>query len=311
MYDLVAIGDTTLDTFLELEDASVLCGLDKNNCKLCMNYAEKIPVKSINQAIGGNAANVAVGVSRLGLKTALVSVLGDDPAGNQVMNMLEKENVNHSLVALDKNKKSNYSTVLNLNGERTILIFHEQRNYCRNLKLPSAKIAYVTSMKDGWECMLGKEGLIDWVEKNHLIVGYNPGTYQIRAGINDSKSLLKHTEYLFLNKEEAQKWLNNNSSDFKILGSELMKYGPKNIIITDSINGSYAYTNNQIIFTPSEQTDLIEATGAGDAYASGFISAIFYGKTIKDAMHWGAQNAASVIGNIGSQAGLLKRDKIK
>ena len=311
MFDLISIGDTTLDTFLELEDANVFCDLDKNNCQLCINYADKIPVKSVAQAIGGNAANVAVGTSRLGLKTALVSIVGDDPIGQQLSQKLKAEKVASDYIVVDKGKKTNNSTILNLRGERTILIYHEVRDYCLNLNLGKTKFAYITSMKDGWECMMAKEGLFDWIDEHQIRVAYNPGTYQIKAGIANSAPLLQKTEILFVNKQEARNWLKLDTNDFGALGRGLIKYGPKIVVITDGENGSYAITDKDMIHQEIYKTQKIEATGAGDAYASAFISAIASGESIEQAMRWGSLNSASVISEIGSQAGLLSRDKME
>jgi ribokinase len=52
--------------------------------------------------------------------------------------------------------------------------------------------------------------------------------------------------------------------------------------------------------------DLVEATGAGDAYATGFIAALFHGHSTAEAMRWGSANSASVVTKIGPQDGLLK-----
>ncbi len=311
MLDLISIGDTTLDTFLELENASVFCDLNKNNCQLCINYADKIPVKSVNQTVGGNAANFAVGASRLGLKTGLFTILGDDAIGKQAKRLLLYEKIDPRLISIDKGKKTNNSTILNLRGERTILIFHEKRNYCPVQELPKAKFCYITSMKDGWECMLDKKNLTQWIDKNNVFVGYNPGTFQIRAGIKNSKPLLKKTKVLFVNKKEAQIWLKTEEDDFEVLLKKLQQNGPEIVVITDSKNGSFAIKKSKVYFQPIFSNKLVEATGAGDAYASGFISALFYGKKIEEAMIWGTKNAGSVIEKIGPQRGLLKRDKIK
>ena len=67
VYDMISVGDATLDVFVNLIEASVLCNIQKDVCQLCLSYADKIPVESVQRVIGGNAANNAVGSSRLGL----------------------------------------------------------------------------------------------------------------------------------------------------------------------------------------------------------------------------------------------------
>ena len=55
---------------------------------------------------------------------------------------------------------------------------------------------------------------------------------------------------------------------------------------------------------------VVETTGAGDAFASGFLAALFYDKDLNTALDWGLKNSASVIGKIGGVEGLLTRDVI-
>ena len=54
----------------------------------------------------------------------------------------------------------------------------------------------------------------------------------------------------------------------------------------------------------------MEKTGAGDAYASGLISALVSGESFEEAMVWGALNASSVIGKTGAQNGLLTKTEL-
>ena len=65
-YDLVSVGDCTIDAFIKLHDASVHCDLNGERCQICMSFADKVPYESLTVIAGvGNAANVAVGASRL------------------------------------------------------------------------------------------------------------------------------------------------------------------------------------------------------------------------------------------------------
>ena len=64
-FDLITIGDSTIDTFIKIHDATVECDINKKNCKICIKYGDKIPVDSISHSAAGNALNVAVGVQKL------------------------------------------------------------------------------------------------------------------------------------------------------------------------------------------------------------------------------------------------------
>src|SRR3989344_9321773 len=94
MFDLISIGDSTVDVFLELHEASVNCEIDPKECKLILDYADKIPVERMTRvAAVGNAANNAIGSARLGLKTALYTLVGDDSEGREMRDVFLRERV--------------------------------------------------------------------------------------------------------------------------------------------------------------------------------------------------------------------------
>ncbi len=82
------------------------------------------------------------------------------------------------------------------------------------------------------------------------------------------------------------------------------------IVITDSIKGSYASDGTNMLFMPSYPIEAKAKTGAGDAYTSGFLSAIIHGKDTQEAMMWGTSNASGVIQKFGAQEGLLSKKGI-
>ena len=88
MKDVIAIGDATEDVFLQLTDATVT--KKKNRQELCMEFGTKLPVAKVDDLIGGNAMNAAVGVSRLGLRSALYVELGNDAQGDKIKNNCRK-----------------------------------------------------------------------------------------------------------------------------------------------------------------------------------------------------------------------------
>lgn len=153
MYDFISIGDSTLDVFLQLSEASLSCQINKEQCLLCLEYAEKIPVDKVTQIPGaGNASNAAVGASRMGLQSAIVSVLGKDELGKEILQGWKNEKVGTKYVTLDAKRGTNYSTVLNFKGERTILVHGEKRDY-KLPKLDKTKWIYYTSLGPGHEKM--------------------------------------------------------------------------------------------------------------------------------------------------------------
>lgn len=308
-FDLISVGDTTLDVFLELdEEVKVIkdkaTGLDY----LGLVNAEKIPVKKLTIVPAvGNSANVAIGASRLGLRSAIYTILGEDQTGNDSIKILKKEGVADDYIIVDKKRGSNFSAVLNYKAERTILVYHEKRRY--NLpKLAPASWMYFSSLKKGHEKLHSQ--IPRYIRANNVKLGFNPGSYQLRESLKDLRPILQVTEVLFVNRAEAQTLVGRESSITKLL-AKLHAQGPKIVVITEGPKGSYASDGEKAWFLKIFPAPLVERTGAGDAFSTGFISALAQKESIPDAMRWGTISSASVIQYIGAREGLLTKKAMK
>lgn len=307
--DVVSIGDCTIDAFLQVSDASVLCDIDKANCKFCVNYADKIAVENFAESVAGNAANNAVALARLGLKDVLYASIGGDDRGKKIFSALKKEGVATSLVKKFPKMSSNFSAVINFQGERTIFVYHQPFEYSLPL-LPKAKWVYYTSMGKGFEAI--HENLLKYLKRSGAKLGLNLGTHQRKGDFKKVEEIIANTHTFFFNKEEAAELLNKPSNTpFQILLKGIKELGPKIVVVTDGPNGSTCYDGENFYELGIYEVPIVERTGVGDAYASGFIAADIAGKDLLTRMKYGTLNAAGVVQKIGPQAGLLKREELE
>src|SRR3989338_5306935 len=109
-----------------------------------------------------------------------------------------------------------------------------------------------------------------------------------------------------VNKDEARELL-GNSDDIKELLKGLKSKGPEMVVVTDDGKGSYCFDSTNFYHLDIFRVPVVEMTGAGDAYSTGFVCALALGFNVKEAMRWGAMNGASVIQKIGAREGLLTR----
>lgn len=312
--DFLAIGDIVIDAFIKLKDAHVHCKIDTNTCELCVNFGDKIPYESVHvlNAVG-NSPNAAVSAKRLGLNSFLMTNIGNDQYGKDCLNALEKEGINTDYVSIHKDKNTNYHYVLWFGVERTILVKHTEFDFkFPNLEDTEISWIYLSSLADN---SLPYHLEIAEYLKNHpnTKLAFQPGTFQIKLGIEKLKDIYAHTEIFFCNKEEAQKILNLESDDIKTLSQGLHDLGPKIVAISDGPNGAYASDGENIYFTPiyPDTAPAVDRTGAGDAFASTFTSAIALEKTVPEALSWGPINSMSVVQYVGAQEGLLSREKLE
>ncbi len=290
-----------------------MCSIDKKQCLICFNYGDKIPVKNLAFSVGGNAANNAVGVKRLGVNTSIVLTLGDDNVGNLVIEKLKEEGVDLTYVVQQPGTTSNYSTVISYSGERTIFVYHAPRSYEFPVQLPAAPWVYLTSMGESFRPFYNH--INEWLKKNPTVkLAFNPGSWQLRADPGAISEIMTRTHMIYVNREEAEKLTGFGESagkDRDILIA-LSKLGPKICIITDGGGGSLAYdvANGKFFKAGILPVDAYERTGAGDSFGSACLAAIIHGKSLDEALLWGTVNSASVIGYTGSQKGLLKLEEI-
>lgn len=345
MFDIITIGNATLDIFLTIKEANLACQKDK--CLLCLPYGAKIPAQDYTVSVGGNAANTAVGFSRLGLKTGILTILGQDETSLKIIDKLNKEKVATALIKKQPGLRANSSIILDIEGQRdrTILSYHFPKKF-EISKIPQTKWLYLTS--------IGREFSRVWFDlrrqitqfKNRVKISFNPGGYEIKQGFDFLKKIVQKTEIFIVNYEEAQEIINHQepaeknakmrtneadagsskntdrpskrsgklkdrSSLIKNLIKKLHKIGAKITVITDGEKGVYAYSGNQVYFEAALDVKPKEVTGAGDSFAAGFTSAIFYGFDLGRALRWGILNSNFCIQKIGAQNGLLNLAEIK
>lgn len=308
-FDVITVGNATVDLFFTIQDTNKHFRVNSETRELCIQQGDKVFIDNAKFLVGGNAANVAVGLQRLGLNTAIFTEIGQDEFSGKIINGLKKEDVNVSFVIESEHETSPFSVILNYKGERTI--FTEDTEKEHDFKFGSCQTnwIYLTSLGKKWKDAY--KNTLEFAKKTGAKIVFNPGASQIDAGENHVSVVLENTEILIVNKEEAEKIIEKKDTEIEQLLKGLKVHGPKIIVITDGENGAYCIDENeQIFYQESKGEEVVERTGAGDAFSTGFLAATVSGKDIKQALLWGAKNAASVITKIGSQPGLLRKDEI-
>lgn len=305
--DLLSIGDASLDVFIIPTESETLCRLDDKECLICFSYGDKIPAKDLQFSIGGNAANNAIGARRLGIKSAAVLSLGDDKIGHQIKEALDQEQVDTTFVTLQSSTRSNYSTIINFGGERTILSYKAPRTYHFPENLPLAPWIYLTSLGDTFRPFYTQ--VVKFVKAHPEIkLAFNPGSRQLRA-VDALDEVLLVSYIVYINRKEAELITNfgpSHGREKELLQAVAAK-GPQIPVITDGGNGAFVYDGRRFIKAGVLPLDAYERTGAGDSFGAGYLSALIKGKSLEEALLWGTVNSASVIGYVGSQQGLLRQ----
>ncbi len=309
--DFLAIGDIATDAYIRLKDASVHCDLRHEHCQICLRFGEKIPYEFVEiVAAAGNAPNAAVAASRLGLSTGLISDVGDDEAGRECLKNLAAEKIQSDLIKIHPQDKTSHHFVLWFEDERTILTKHEPFQYA----LPDfepPKLLYLSSIAANSEKY--HEEIANFLKKNTGVrLVFQPGTFQLTAGLEKTRYFYERAELVVVNESEAKKIMSGNAKIIPLLNA-MKNLGPKIVVITAGRNGSYLHDGGSVWHVPiyENPNPPYERTGAGDATASTMAAALLLGKEPIEALMWGTANASSVVQDIGPQKGLLKKPELE
>jgi sugar/nucleoside kinase (ribokinase family) len=314
-YDLVCIGDTVIDAFITLHEASVHCDLNHERCQLCMSFADKIPYEALTVIPAvGNASNVAVGAARLGLNVAMLTSIGGDSYGKDILGVYKKEGIATKFLRINKRKPTNYHFVLTYKAERTILIKHQEYEYA-DPKLLDKKTDWLYFSSIAEHTLPFHKKVADYLKRHPDVrMGFNPGTFQLRFGAEKLREIYKHTHVVFVNRQEAELVLHKKEgTDIHELLKGMHTLGPKVAVITDGPDGAYASDGVNAYFMPPypDPKPPVSRTGAGDAFSTGFLCALIFGLPVHDALRWAPIESMHVVQFFGAQTGLLSKRNLQ
>lgn len=313
--DVLSVGDVVIDDFVRLLDKEEKVEHTKDGSEwLAIPFGTKIPFDH-NEVIPavGNASNAAVAFARLGFKSGLVANIGNDERGRTILQALHEAKVDDRFVHINPGKKSNYHYVLWYKDERTILIKHEEYDYhwprFRIIDIP--KWIYFSSISE--HAIEYHDEMAAWLESHPSVkLAFQPGTFQIEAGVKRLKRIYQRSEVLAVNREEATTISGGDHGNMDDLFDKLHALGPKIVLISDGHAGAYVSDGQNRYKMPiyPDPKPPYDRTGAGDAFTSTFVAALMHGAEIQDALLWAPINSMSVVQKVGAQEGLLSESQI-
>lgn len=312
--DVLSVGDVVTDAFIKLLDDRAEVYDGEHGKTLAMPFATKIPFdhSEVLSAVG-NSANAAVNFAKLGLKSGLVANVGGDSAGRDIIQTLHHAKVDTRFVHINPDKVSNYHYVLWYQNERTILVKHEEYDYhwphLRPKEIP--KWIYFSSISQN--ATEYHDDVVEWLNQNPEVkLAFQPGTFQMEAGVERMRHVYARAELMACNREEAVYITGGNYDDIHDLFNRVHELGPKVVLISDGPSGSYASDGENRFKMPiyPDPGPPLERTGAGDAFTSTFVASIIKGNTVDGALQWAPISSMNVVQHVGAQAGLLSEKEL-
>jgi len=316
MYDIITFGSAAQDIHVKSKAFKIL--KDEKDFAtgegICLSLGSKIEVEDIIFATGGGGTNTAATFAKQGFKTAYCGAIGADVSGLEIIRELKHLRIDTRFVVKKKEKHTNHSVVIsNTGADRTIMVYRGASDLLclpagrQATKLAKTKWFYFAPLSG--EMLQEFSWLVNFAKNNKIKIAANPSKQQLLLPEEELKSIFSKIDILFLNQEEASfltkiDFANENEIFKKIdeicPGIAVMTKGGEGVTVSD---GKYLYSA-----LPNPERIIVDTTGAGDSFASGFLSGyIRFNKDIVKSIQLGLANSEANISQVGAKTGLLNK----
>lgn len=309
-YDIITFGSATLDIFLKTKDFSINPVKKFTTQKgVCFPFSSKVDVKGLSFCTGGGGTNTAAALAAQGLKVAFCGEIGQDFAGNETLKDLRKFGISTSLIFRTQKARTNLSVIFSWGRDRTCFVWRGASELLVEEKMPwnklNAKWFYLAPLS-GKAARLFRP-LVNFTKERNIKVFANPGNSQIKLKIKQLKPILKKIDILLLNQEEASLLTGVSYKKEKQVFKKLDELVPGLVIMTKGQKGVVVSDGKYLWQAKAPKIKVIEKTGAGDAFGSGFLTGFINKEDIAFGLQLGMANASACIEKVGAKQGLLKK----
>lgn len=299
MYDLITIGNVVMDLYFKGKSLSTKDG------HLNLSIGGKYPVDYFHESVGGSAANVAIGASNQGLSTAVLAKVGENSFKQIILQKLLKKMVSTEFLLVDSAYMNISSILLSESGEKTIVHYatpHETLEVPEAMKknMLNAKAIYMGSLPG--ISLAERIKLLTYFADAQKKIMLAVGALEIEMGLEKLAPLLECAHILILNGHEYADLVKKDKEkiDFNVDCAKALGFEKRILIITDGPHGSYVYYGGNVHHQPAMKADIVDTTGAGDAFCAGFIAAYLKERSIDDSMNAASAYACKIIERVGA-----------
>jgi len=302
-FDVITFGSASQDIFVNIKS------LSKDKRRICFNLGSKIDIDDIIVKSGGGGTNAATTFALQGLKTAFWGTIARDWAGGIVLEEIDKFKINPSLLEIQDNIPTNYSVILSEMAKgRTILVYRGASNLALKKFDRPINVNWFYLAPLGGQMIKFSKKIVNFANQHKIKLAVNPSNKQLALAKKEN-DYFKNIDVLILNIEEASYLAGISLAKEKAIINNLRKKTNGIIVITKGKNGSLVLAKNHLYQAGIIKTKIIDRTGAGDAFGSGFICGLIKYNNIESAIQLATANSASCLTKWGAKEGLLKKNE--
>ena len=299
-FDVFAIGELLVDMISDDYDAD-------NSCNKYSRY------------FGGSPANITMNIKRLGGNPIISASVGNDRLGEFLINNLKKNNINTDFI--NKVNNSTSMVLVTKSKETPLPIFYRSADY--NLEynedigsiLKNSKIVHFScwpiSQKKSRKVI---EKVIEEARKNNVLIGFDPNYHEMiweegHDGIEYIKNLIGKLDIIKPSEVDAERIFGPDTPENHV--DKFIQCGAKLVILTLGKDGAIVSNGTETIKFKTLATEVVDTTGAGDAFWGGFYTALTSNYPLKEALNIGFATSAFKLKNVGAIAELPSIEELK
>jgi ribokinase len=338
----LTVGGATIDTIAIIASDRIerMSMINADSSFLLLEEGRKTDAIEISASVGGGAVNTAVAMARLGFDVGTLVKLGKDARAETILNRLLEEGVSTRWVVRDGRAPTGASVLVSSHDRNAAIFTFRGANTLLEIadvraEAFAADLVYISTLSnesaDTFPAIVGR------AKAEGALVAANPGVRQLSSRGRAFQDSLARIDILAINCPEADVLvpslvarfgdggpslaLNPGETPPRLLvrgfvggGHELglaaffaglRKLGPRYVVVTDGRHGAFLGTEDAILHCPVLESRVSGTAGAGDAFNATFAAQLALGRSAEEALRCGAINAASVVGHVDTQTGLL------
>jgi len=285
--DVVTLGHALVDIRIVVDEFP---GVDRES-----------PVVEQSWGAGGSAVNVAIGVTRLGMRSAIIAKVGFDSFGRIVVDELLKENVDISGLRICFDQTGFTIVAINKRGD---IVMYGYKGAAEKLEprdlseyaISRARWIHIASLR-----LDTTLHAIELARKHGLTISWDPGRVLAMKGLEVLRSIVEKVDFVLANEVEVQ--LLTGHSDYRDAADKLLDIGARVVVVKRGAHGVFVKSPEFTGEIPAYRVDkVVDTTGAGDAFAAGLITGLLRGYSLRKAVQYANAVAALKVSRLGSHA---------
>ena len=259
-------------------------------------------IKSEIDTPGGSAANTIIGLARLGVSTSIIGKIAEDEDGDLIeYNLIRNEVFSNNLIYADNGSTGKCLGFVDENGDRCLYVDPGVNDdividEINPLNIMRCKIMHYTSfVGDSFKTQ------IELLEKlnSETILSFDPGMLYVQKGLEEIKPILDRCDILLINESELRLLFKDDESELNELADKILGMGIATVVVKKGSDGVFACNNENACDVEAFECDVVDTTGAGDSFNSGFLYAFLNDYSLEESCKIGNWVASRAIEGFG------------